>query len=250
MRIYLTHCSKEKSATAKASGGSFSPLELYTEEGIQQFMNTCTHRGVNWAILSDHYGIFLPSDRRTYYEKPPATVTPAEEMVIIHQLEQRLSSYDEIWFYVRPETIHPFYERVLQSSSLHDRIILFQDLSVINGSIIENPVAAPDKKDIIKSVIFLVTYVATISTTAFLFLPKFWYLWVVIVLCGMLLFVNWHKQKTAYQCPNCSHIYEISFMTDLIAPHGVNKDGGWLLLRCPNCKQRRKTTVLKKIEPV
>ena len=108
-------------------------------------------------------------------------------------------------------------------------------------------VTAPNKKDILKSVIFIFIYVTTISVTAFLLLPKYWYLWGLIVLAGMAFFVNWHKQKTAYQCPNCSHIYEISFFTDLVAPHGVNKDGGWLLLRCPNCGQRRKTTTLKKV---
>ncbi len=109
-------------------------------------------------------------------------------------------------------------------------------------------VTNPDKKDVLKSVIFLSIYVAAISITAFLLLPKFWYFWGFIVLAGMLLLVNWHKQKTAYRCPNCGHVYEISFLTDLIAPHGVNKEGGWLLLRCPNCRQRRKTTVLKKLD--
>lgn len=110
-------------------------------------------------------------------------------------------------------------------------------------------VIPPEKKDIVKSVIFISIYVAAISVTAFLLLPKFWYIWGFIVLVGMVLLVNWHKQKTAYRCPSCGHVYEISFLTDLIAPHGVNKDGGWLLLRCPNCRQRRKTTVLKKIDP-
>jgi DNA-directed RNA polymerase subunit RPC12/RpoP len=108
------------------------------------------------------------------------------------------------------------------------------------------PVTSPTKKDYLQSILYLSLYVLAIGGTAFLLLPKFWYVWGIIVLAGMLLLVNWHKQKTAYRCPNCSHVYEISFLTDLIAPHGVNKDGGWLLLRCPNCHQRHKTTVLKK----
>lgn len=110
-------------------------------------------------------------------------------------------------------------------------------------------VTNPDKKDVIKSVIFITVYVLAISAGAFLLLPQWWYGWLAVVLVGMALLVNWHKQKTAYRCPNCSHVYEISFLTDLVAPHGANKDGGWLLLRCPNCRQRRKTTVLKKITP-
>ena len=106
--------------------------------------------------------------------------------------------------------------------------------------------ATPGKKDYIQSALYLTLYVLAIGGSAFLLLPELWYVWGVIVLGGMLLLVNWHKQKTAYRCPNCSHVYEISFLTDLLAPHGVNKDGGWLLLRCPNCHQRSKTTVLKK----
>jgi uncharacterized Zn finger protein len=110
-------------------------------------------------------------------------------------------------------------------------------------------VTNPDKKDILRSVIHLVIYVLTISVTAFLLLPNYWYIWAIVVLAGMFVLVNWHKQKTAYRCPNCGHIYEISFLTDLVAPHGVNKEGSWLLLRCPNCQQRSRTTVLKKINP-
>lgn len=111
-----------------------------------------------------------------------------------------------------------------------------------------NLVTNPDIKDVIRSVIFLTVYVLAISAGAFLLLPKMWNAMLAVVLVGMVLLVNRHKQKTAYRCPNCGHVYEISFLTDLIAPHGVNKEGGWLLLRCPNCRQRRKTTVLKKLD--
>lgn len=133
MRIYLTHCSKEKSLEARANGLPVPPDILYTEAGIQEFMTACKHAGVNWAILSDKHGVFLPGDRHVYYEKPPATVTPDEELVIIHQFEQKLSGFDETWFFVRSETFHPFYERVLNSSSLHDRITIFKDLNSIKG---------------------------------------------------------------------------------------------------------------------
>ena len=133
MRIYLTHCSKEKSLDAKVNGLPAPPDILYTEAGIQEFMTACKHAGVTWAILSDNYGVLLPGDQRVYYEKPPSTVTAEEELVIIHQLEQKLSSFDDIWFFVRTETFHPFYERILNSSSLNDRITFFKDLNSIKG---------------------------------------------------------------------------------------------------------------------
>ncbi len=246
MRIYLTHCSREKSPAAKTSGLPLPPDELYTEPGIQQFMTACKSKGVNWAILSDNYGVFLPTEKHEYYEKPPATVTPEEEAVIAAQFNQRLSGYDEIWFFVRPETFHPFYDRVLKSISNHKTVTVFTELEEILPEISMKTPTSPGKKDYLQSVLYLALYVLTIGGTAFLLLPKLWYLWGIIVLIGMLLLVNWHKQKTIYCCPSCGHVYEISFLTDLLAPHGVNRDGGWLLLRCPNCHQRSKTTVLKK----
>ena len=104
----------------------------------------------------------------------------------------------------------------------------------------------PDRRDYTKSIVYIAVYVLVIGGGAYLLLPRFWYLWLLLVIAGLVLLVNWHKEQTVYQCPNCPHVYEISFLTDLIAPHGVGRDGAWLLLRCPNCRQRRKTKVLKK----
>jgi hypothetical protein len=104
----------------------------------------------------------------------------------------------------------------------------------------------PGREEVIRSVLYIAIYVAAISLGAFLLLPKYWYLWGLLVLVGMVLLVGWHRGATVYQCPHCGHVYEISFLTDLFAPHGVGKDGPWLLLRCPDCKKRSKTRVLKR----
>jgi len=109
-------------------------------------------------------------------------------------------------------------------------------------------VTNPDRRDVIRSIVYLLIYVIVISVTAIFLLVDYWYIWLAIVLAGMLILVNWHKQKTAYRCPKCDHIYEISFLTDLLAPHGFTREGGWLLLRCPGCRVRSRTTTLKKVE--
>ncbi|MFH1447161.1 MAG: hypothetical protein ABIG43_07130 [Chloroflexota bacterium] len=106
-------------------------------------------------------------------------------------------------------------------------------------------VADPDRRDVIRSVAYLLVYVIVLGAGAFLLIPKFWYIWIALAVVGVLIMVNWHKEQTAYRCPNCEHIYKISFLTDLTAPHGFNHAGGWLLLRCPNCRLKRKTKVLK-----
>ena len=132
MRIYLTHCSKDKSLAAKASGDNLPADLLYTDAGLQEFITACKLDGVAWAILSDQYGIFSPDETRAYYEKPPASVTPQEETILIDQFSHRLEAYEEIWFYVRPETFHPLYERILMRSTLSGRVHLFSDLGEVN----------------------------------------------------------------------------------------------------------------------
>ena len=87
MRIYLTHCSKDKSPQAKASGEKLPPDLLYTDAGLQQFIATCKSAGVDWAILSDHYGVFSPGETHAYYEKSPASVTPEEETALCNQFD-------------------------------------------------------------------------------------------------------------------------------------------------------------------
>lgn len=109
-------------------------------------------------------------------------------------------------------------------------------------------VTDPDRRDVIRSIAYLLVYVIVLGAGAFLLIPRFWYIWIALAVVGVLILVNWHKEQTVYRCPNCEHIYEISFLTDLTAPHGFNRAGGWLLLRCPNCRLKRKTKVLKIVE--
>lgn len=105
----------------------------------------------------------------------------------------------------------------------------------------------PTWKDYARSMLYILVYLVVIGGGAFLLLPEYWIIWLVLVAGGLALLVSWHRRETLYQCPNCEHVYEISFWQDLIAPHGVDKDGAWLLLRCPNCRKRHKTRVLKKL---
>jgi uncharacterized C2H2 Zn-finger protein len=106
----------------------------------------------------------------------------------------------------------------------------------------------PARKDYIRSIVFILLYLITILLSAYFLLPKYWYIWVIIVIVGLVLLVVWHKENTVYSCPNCGHVYQISFLTDLLAPHGINRDGAWVLLRCPNCHKRIKTKVLIKVD--
>lgn len=108
------------------------------------------------------------------------------------------------------------------------------------------PPTNPTRHDYLKSAIFLSLYLLAIGVGAFLLLPDYWLAWGLVVLVGLGLLVYWHKSATAYRCPNCGHVYTLTLLQDLVAPHRVDKGGGWLLLKCPSCKQRHKTRVLKR----
>jgi len=131
MRIYLTHCSKEKDPAFKEPGNIATPDQLYIETGIQQFMSRCKAMSVNWAVLSDLYGVYQSDDQYGWYEKHPNTVLPHEEEIIVQEFDRKLNHYDEIWFYIRPESFHSFYARVLKRTALADRVQTFKDLELI-----------------------------------------------------------------------------------------------------------------------
>jgi len=129
--LYLTHCSKEKEPTLKGTDIAVTPDKLYTNSGIQKFMERCQEKNVSWAVLSDRYGVYLSSDCHVWYEKHPDTVTPQEEEIIIEDFNTKLDSYDEIYFIVRPESFHPFYERILKKTMFVGKVKTFENIDCI-----------------------------------------------------------------------------------------------------------------------
>lgn len=128
MRIYLTHCCKDKASHVRETGEAVTPDKLYVEPGIQEFMERCKEEEVHWAILSDLYGIYFSNERHKWYERHPDTVTLQEEEKIISDFDSKLSSYSDILFYARPDSFHPFYGKILKRTILADRVQIFQDI--------------------------------------------------------------------------------------------------------------------------
>jgi hypothetical protein len=124
-RIYLTHCSGTKDPDLRASGESVPPDRLYTARWIQRFMSECKSRGADWAIYSDLHGVWFPNVKHPWYEKAPWTVTSEEFQRLVADFNQKLSPWDEIWFYVNPGRLHPTYRRLLDSSELTGRVHYF-----------------------------------------------------------------------------------------------------------------------------
>ena len=131
MRIYLTHCAKEKEPNLKGTDIAVTPDKLYTNPHIQQFMERCREQKVSWGILSDLYGVYLSDESHVWYEKHPDAVTPQEEENLIKDFDKKLRSFGEIFFYVRPESFHPFYKRVLEKTALAGKVQLLQNIEWI-----------------------------------------------------------------------------------------------------------------------
>ena len=51
---------------------------------------------------------------------------------------------------------------------------------------------------------------------------------------GLIGLAIWHARTTEYNCPNCGHQFDISWLIDLISPHVPDKK----YLKCPSCHKR------------
>ena len=131
MRIYVTHCSAKKSAAVRRSGKAVTPDALYVSSRIQPFMSRCKARRVQWAILSDLYGVWFAKERRRWYEKSPDRVSEIEFRALVRNFDRRLRRFHEVWFYYHPARFHRLYRRLLRRSRLRRRIRKFKHVSEV-----------------------------------------------------------------------------------------------------------------------
>jgi energy-coupling factor transporter transmembrane protein EcfT len=59
---------------------------------------------------------------------------------------------------------------------------------------------------------------------------------------GLIALVIWHARTTVYNCPNCDHQFDISWLIDLISPHYPDKK----YPKCPSCHKRGWARALSK----
>jgi len=131
-RIYITHCSARKHDPLRNSGKKVTPDRLYTAKPLQRFVQRCKDKNVEWAIFSDKYGVVFPSERIEWYDKHPNTVTDEEFQWLVLNFTQRLSKYDEVWFYHNPGRFHPLYRRLVERVRKKGlKVVLFSHISQI-----------------------------------------------------------------------------------------------------------------------
>ncbi len=105
----------------------------------------------------------------------------------------------------------------------------------------------PTRRDWVLGIFWLVIYLVVIGVGAFLLIPDHWFWWLVLVLGGTLLLTLNQNQNYACRCRSCGHEFQIGFLTNLISPHGVDKEGSWLWVKCPDCEEKGKVTVIRAV---
>ena len=131
-RIYITHCCAKKNDGLRDSGVAAQPQELYTSAPTVRFMSRCKLLEVKWAIFSDLYGVWFPSERHEWYEKPPNEVTENEFRQLLSAFDASLSPYEEIWFYHNPGRFHRLYRRIIADSRVNNHIHMFSSVYEIS----------------------------------------------------------------------------------------------------------------------
>jgi hypothetical protein len=133
-KIYITHCSAKKNSLLLKNKESVTPDKLYTATPTQRFMSECKNKKVNWAILSDKYGMWFSDDLHEWYEKDPSMVTDEEFDHLVRKFDRSLKQYEQIYFYHNPGRFHKLYKSLLKSSRLQSKIKLFTHLNEITSS--------------------------------------------------------------------------------------------------------------------
>ncbi len=133
-KIYITHCSAKKDDTLRNTGKKANSDKLYTAKPLQRFVKKCKEKCVEWAILSDKYGVIFPLEKIEWYDKHPSKVTDAEFELLVDNFVQQLSKYDEIWFYHNPGRFHQLYKKLVdEAKKMGLNVILLTHLFEVKG---------------------------------------------------------------------------------------------------------------------
>jgi hypothetical protein len=108
----------------------------------------------------------------------------------------------------------------------------------------------PTWKDWVLGIGYIVLFLVVIGVGAVLLVPDHFLWWLFLVLGGTLLLAYNHNRNYACRCRSCGHEFEIGFLTNLISPHGIDKEGSWLWVRCPDCQVKGKVTVIRLVREI
>lgn len=130
-QVYITYCSKMKSKYENSTI-LFFPSELYISPRVQEFINYCTQHNYTWAIFSDYYGLVFANEKVNWYDKSPDCVTNQEYKHLLFITLKKLTGYDKVFFYYKPDSYHSLYSNLVNDLKKTKNIILLDRLEVSN----------------------------------------------------------------------------------------------------------------------
>lgn len=97
------------------------------------------------------------------------------------------------------------------------------------------------KGDWFRTAFILFLFIAVTVFSSILLLPDYWYLWLLVIITGILLLVIWHTKNFAHLCPKCGEVFEVSVLENFLGPNGINRK----YLKCPRCRRRSWAEILR-----
>ncbi|MCX6653357.1 MAG: hypothetical protein NT137_08435 [Methanomassiliicoccales archaeon] len=91
---------------------------------------------------------------------------------------------------------------------------------------------------------FLIAYIVIIAVAAFLLLPTYWYLWLIITLIGLFRIASWYMPRTTYLCSNCGKEF-IARRGSSLRP-AADLYSGTTKTKCPKCGSTSWTKVTRR----
>ena len=103
----------------------------------------------------------------------------------------------------------------------------------------------PTPRDWVIGIGLIVIFLVVIGIGAYFLIPDHIIWWLVLIVSGVLLLTFNQNRNYALRCRVCGHEFEISFLKNLISPHGIDKEESWLWVRCPDCGEKGKVSVIR-----
>jgi hypothetical protein len=103
----------------------------------------------------------------------------------------------------------------------------------------------PSRKDWILGIAWLLGYLLVSGFGALFLVPENWIWWLLLFIASTVVLVFRQNRNYACRCRACGHEFEVSFLVNLLSPHGIDKEGSWMWVKCPQCKTRAKVSVIK-----
>jgi DNA-directed RNA polymerase subunit RPC12/RpoP len=82
---------------------------------------------------------------------------------------------------------------------------------------------------------FGLIYIAILIIGAVLFLPDYWYLWLIILIVILMRFMSWLSKKQVYECNRCKTRFFWEKRRFTLVPKAADLYGKEAGIKCPKC---------------